>query len=124
LVKDPHVSEIRYVEASAELSAEGIGQDRQEPSAVFSTGRSSLFEFDDVPADLPAGLDLHDIDGSQCPLPGVLNQIAKTVKKPGGAFVCFEPLDQILRHRTIRSYRTCWSSRAAVKIRSAVDGLS
>jgi hypothetical protein len=40
--------------------------------------RTALFEFDDVPADLPAGLNLNCIDGSQCPLPGALNQIAKT----------------------------------------------
>ncbi len=32
------------------------------------------------------------------------------VKQLGGAFACFEPLDQVLRHRTIRSHPAGWST--------------
>jgi hypothetical protein len=110
LIKQAHISEVRGIEPAPELHCKRRSQDLQQPDSIFRPCRSSLFELDDMPADLPAGLNLNYIDGSQCPLPSALNQITKTVKQPGGAFVCFKPLDQILRHRTIRSYLTCWST--------------
>jgi hypothetical protein len=69
-----------------------------------------LFELDDMPAYLPAGLDLNGIDSSQCPLPSILDQITQTVKELGCAFVCFDRFAQIFRHLTIPSYRTRSSS--------------
>jgi len=65
LVEDSHVSEVGCVETSAELPAEGFGQDWQQPSSIFGTSQAALLELDDVPTDLPEGLDLNRIDGSE-----------------------------------------------------------
>jgi hypothetical protein len=40
-----------------------------------------------VSPDLPAGLQLNGIDGSQSPLAGTLNQIAKVFEQQRGALV-------------------------------------
>ena len=62
LIKQPHISQIGDVEASPELRGQAPRQGLQQPGPIFRPGRSALFEFDDMPADLPAGLYLNGID--------------------------------------------------------------
>ncbi|HMH16226.1 MAG TPA: hypothetical protein VK578_24225 [Edaphobacter sp.] len=54
---------------------------------------------------LPAGLNLDGIDSPQCPLPSILDEVAKVVKKLGCTFVGFNGFAQFVCHRTIPSYR-------------------
>jgi len=64
LVKQAHISEVRDVEPPPELRGKGRRQGLQQPNSILRPRRPALFELDDMPADLPAGLNLNCIDGS------------------------------------------------------------
>ncbi len=81
LIKEAHVPEVRDVKASPELSGERPSQGLQQLTPIFRPRQSTLLKLDDVATDLPAGLHLNGIDGSQSPLPGTLNQIAKVFEQ-------------------------------------------
>jgi hypothetical protein len=62
-------------------------QGLQQLTPIFRPRRSTLLKLNDVATDLPAGLHLDGIDGSQSPLTGTLNQIAKVFEQQRGALV-------------------------------------
>jgi hypothetical protein len=76
-VEQPHMAQVRSVEATAELSRQPLGQPRQEPRSERGTLGTALLELDDVLADLPASVYLHCIHGSQRLLPTLLDQSAQ-----------------------------------------------
>jgi len=61
----PHVAQVAFIEALAELASEGVGQIGQQSFAVGGPGSTALLELDDVPPDLPVGLHLDGIHRPQ-----------------------------------------------------------
>jgi hypothetical protein len=83
LIKESHVAQIRSIKPFPEPRREHLRQRRQQLCSVDRSFGSSLLEFDDVPADLPAGLDLEGIHGSQDFLACLANQLAEFVDQGG-----------------------------------------
>jgi hypothetical protein len=81
LVKEPHVPQIGSIEAAPELSRQRLGQDRQEPSAILSTGCAALLKLNNVTADLPAGVDLDRIDSPKSLLASALNELTEAMEQ-------------------------------------------
>jgi hypothetical protein len=79
--------QVRDVKPSPELCGERRSQGLQQLTPIFCPRRSTLFKLYDVSPDLPAGLHLNGIDGSQSLLTGTLNQIAKISEQERGALV-------------------------------------
>ena len=76
-VEESHVPQVGGIEAGAELCRKRLCQQRQKLLAIRGSGRAALLKLHDVPSDFPTGTHLDGIDGSQSPLAGTLNQIAK-----------------------------------------------
>ncbi len=76
-VERSHVSQIRNIESSAKFPAERFPQDWQQPSSVHSSRGAALFKLNDMPANLPAGLDLDSVDGPQSLLTGDLESVSE-----------------------------------------------
>jgi hypothetical protein len=75
------MSQIRNIEPSAKLSTERFRQNWQQTSSILSAGGTALFKLDDMPANLPAGLDLDRVDGPQSLLTGALDQFPKAMEE-------------------------------------------
>jgi hypothetical protein len=78
--------------------------------------RAALFKLYNMTTNLPAGLYLDAIDGPQCPLPSILDEIAKIVKKLDCTFVGFNGFAQFFCHRTVPSYRIRSQNCRALKM--------
>jgi len=81
LVEEPHIPEIRSIEAFPKLLCQRRGQYLEQAGSVLGPCRPALLKFDDVPADLPASADLHRVDGTQSTLTSTLNQFAEAAEK-------------------------------------------
>jgi hypothetical protein len=75
------MSQIRNIEPSAKLSAERFRQNWQQTSSIPSSDGAALFKLNDMPANLPAGLNLNGVDGPQSLLTGTLDQFPKTMEE-------------------------------------------
>ena len=77
LVEQTHVAQVRGIEALTELSRQLTGQRRQQLLAVGGTRLPTLLEFNDMPADFPAGLHLNRIHRTHGLLPGLADQLSQ-----------------------------------------------
>ncbi len=104
LVKEPHVAKVRGVEPASELPGPRLGEHGEKSGAVFGAGSSALLEFHDVPADLPAGLNLNRIDRPERPVACAPNQLAEVMEQSLSFLRAVHPLVQIVRHELNLSY--------------------
>ncbi|MOA15545.1 hypothetical protein D3C78_1357060 [compost metagenome] len=81
LVEQAHIAQVGGVEALAELGAQFPGQGRQQLLAIGCTSLAALLELDDMPADLPAGLHLDGIHGTQRAFASLANQLTEAVQQ-------------------------------------------
>lgn len=102
LIKKSHVAQIRGIESLPEPCRQHFSQRWQQPCPVSRPFGATLFELDDMPADLPAGLYLERIDGSQDLLACLANQLAEFVDQGGELWVI---LGQQWRHRSVQPLR-------------------
>jgi hypothetical protein len=77
------VSQIRGVEAAAELSRQRFGKAWQQLLAICRTRFPALLSLHDMAADLPAGLHLHHVHRPQRLLPTLLDQRAQRLQQAG-----------------------------------------
>jgi hypothetical protein len=98
LIKEPHVTEVGGIEAFSELGDQGGGQGLHEAAPVLGPARAALLEHDDVTPDLPAGLDLDGVDGTDRPVPRALDQTAEIVNQFGGSILRQVDVIEALAH--------------------------
>lgn len=79
LIKVPHVAQVTFIKPFPKPRRQHLRQRRQQSCPVDRSFGSSLFKFDDVPADLAAGLHLKRIDRAQDFLASLADQLAKFV---------------------------------------------
>ena len=79
LIKKPHITQIRGIEAFTKLRRKCFRQNWQQPFSISCTLCSSLLEFNDMPSNLPAGMYLKRINGAQHFTACLLDQLTEFV---------------------------------------------
>ena len=77
------MTQVRGIEALAELRCQGLGQTGDESLAIGCACGTALLELDIVATDLPTGLDLDRVGTAQDAGPGVLDQGAQLAEQTG-----------------------------------------
>src|SRR5437868_11095718 len=83
LIEEAHVAKIGCVKSLSKLRRQPIGQRWQQPLAIGGPLSALLLEFNDMPADVPAGLHLQRIHRPQRLLAGLADQLAETAEQWG-----------------------------------------
>jgi len=87
LIEQAHVPQVRDIEASSELGKRDLRPELIAIGTVVGPRGPALFEFDDMPPDLPARLYLDRIDNPHHALTSLLDEATKVAEQEGGTLV-------------------------------------
>jgi hypothetical protein len=96
LKESAHIPEVTLIKTLSEFPSELIGQIGQQALAVISPSLPALLKLDDMPADLPVGLNLDGIDGPQSPCPCISDQAPQGIEQGGSRFRTVQPVTSLL----------------------------
>jgi hypothetical protein len=82
LIKQPHVAEIRRIEAAPEFLRQSLGQPRQQLRPILRARRAALLEFDNVPPHAPTSPHMHHIHRPQDLPPAFRDEFAQFTQQP------------------------------------------